>query len=322
MGKSVAIVGATGLVGEKILTVLEERNFPVRKLYLFATGKGKKTEYFRKRKLSVNTLTPSLIPHTDITFFSAGTVIPKKFAQLFVKNGATVIDNSPAFREDKCIPLIIPEINPGAIKKNKGIIANPNCSTIIMLLPLFPIYRKWGIKRIIASTYQSVSGAGREALADLDRKRTKPSSFPFQIHRNVIPHIGRALKTGYSSEERKMLMETQKILSDKSINVTATCARVPVRFAHSVSATIQTRKSFTLKNIRKALNKFSGVKLYDNPSRAEFPHPLLSEDKDDIFVGRIRKDPIFTNGISMWITGDNIRKGAATNAVQIAELLL
>jgi len=321
MGLKIAVVGATGLVGEKILTVLDEKNFPVDKIFLFATGKGKTQEYFKGKKIRVIPIEGSKIPETDIAFFSAGTEIPKRFAKDFEKNGARVIDNSPAFREDKKVPLIIPEINPEKVKDTKGIISNPNCSTIIMLLPLYPIYRRWGVKRIIASTYQSVSGAGREALNDLDLKRDPPLFFPFKIDKNIIPHIGKPLETGFSSEESKMLMETKKILSDKKIKVSATCIRLPVRFGHSISVTVELKREFTIEDIKKELNAFPGVVVYDKPEDSKYPYPLLVEDRDEVFVGRIRADPIFKNGLSMWIAGDNIRKGAATNAVQIAELL-
>lgn len=322
MGFKVAIVGATGLVGEKILTVLDERDFPVDKVFLFATGMGKTDEYFKKEKIEVIPFEGTKFPETDVAFFSAGTDIPKRFAKDFVNKGAIVIDNSPAFREDETIPLIIPEINPEKIKETKGIISNPNCSTIIMLLPIYPIYKRWGIKRIIASTYQSVSGAGREALFDLDKKRIPPHYFPFTIEKNIIPHIGKPLESGFSSEERKMESETKKILSDKKIKISATCVRLPVRFGHSISVTMELKSEFTLQAIKKELQVFPGVVIYDEPKNAKYPFPLLVENKDEVFVGRIRVDPVFKNGLSMWIAGDNIRKGAATNAVQIAELLL
>jgi len=321
MGLKVAIVGATGLVGKKILTILDERNFPVEKIFLFATGRRRKWEYFKGGKIPVKPIETSDIPETNIAFFSAGTKIPKRYADDFIKKGAIVIDNSPAFREEKKVPLIIPEINPEKIDKTKGIIANPNCSTIIMLLPLYPIYSKWGVRRIITSTYQSVSGAGRESLLDLDKKRDPPLTFPFKIDKNIIPHIGRPLETGFSNEERKMVIETKKILSDKKIKVSATCVRVPVRFGHSISLTLELKSEFTIKEVRKTLQAFPGVVIYDNPKNSMYPYPLLAEDKDEIFVGRIRNNPLFKNGLSMWISGDNIRKGAATNAVQIAELL-
>jgi len=322
MGLNIAVVGATGLVGEKILSVLDERNFPVDKLFLFATGMGKKRLNFRGKRIQVRPIETSTIPETHIAFFSAGTKIPLRFARRFVKKGATVIDNSTAFREEKKIPLIIPEINPGAIKKKDKIIANPNCSTIIMLLPLYPIYKKWGIRRIIASTYQAVSGAGREALLDLDRMRKPPHFFPVPIHRNIIPYIGKPLDTGFSSEERKMRTESQKILADTRIKISATCVRIPVRFGHSISITMELRSSFTIAQVKKAVNSFDGVVVYDSPKKSKFPYPLLAQDRDEVFAGRIRKSTVFKNGLSMWIVGDNIRKGAATNAVQIAELLL
>lgn len=322
MGLKIGIVGATGLVGEKLLSILEERKFPVDKLYLYASGKGKKEEYFNGEKFDVKPISNNEIPEMDIAFFSAGTEIPLKYAKEFVKKGATVIDNSPAFREDDDKPLIVPEINGNSLKQTDKIIANPNCSTIIMLLPIYPIYRKWGIKRIITSTYQSVSGAGRNALEDLDKKKNPPEYFPIAIEKNIIPRIGRNLETGFSSEERKMVIETRKILSDDEIKVSATCARVPVRVGHAISVTAEIKQSFEVDTIKQELSNFKGVVVYDDPQKDRYPHPLMADDKDEVFAGRIRKDPIFNNGLSMWVCGDNLRKGAATNAVQIAELLL
>ncbi len=322
MGLRVAIVGATGLVGEKILTVLEERKFPVDTLFLFATGKGKKSELFKEKRVRVRSLNDSPIPEADIAFFSTGTKIPKRYAPLFIDRGAVVIDNSPAFREDQNIPLVIPEINPHHIQKKDRIIANPNCSTIIMLMPIFPIYKHWGIKRIIAATYQSVSGAGREALVDLNCKRNPPQFFPLPIDKNVIPQIGSIKDSGFTSEERKMSIETWKMLSDKTVRISATCVRLPVRVGHCISVTLELKKPFTIKAIKKEIAHFPGVVVYDEPRMHKYPHPLLSEGKDEVFVGRIRRDPIFKNGLSLWISGDNLRKGAATNAVQIAELII
>lgn len=322
MGYRVAIVGATGLVGEKILRVFEERKFPVERLFLFATGKGKKTEPFMGKRIKVNPLSEMDIPRTDFAFFSAGIDIPKRYAPLFAKKGAIVIDNSPAFREDVKIPLVIPEINPHHIRKKDRIIANPNCSTIIMLMPIFPIYRRWGIKRIITSTYQSVSGAGREALFDLVKKRIPPQFFPLPIDRNVIPQIGGIKDTGFTSEERKMSIETQKLLSDKTIKVSATCARLPVTVGHCISATLELKKPFTKQAMKKEIEKFPGVIVCNEKNNRKYPYPLLVDDKDEVFVGRIRRDPVFKHGLSLWIASDNVRKGAATNAVQIAELMI
>jgi len=322
MGYKIAIVGATGLVGEKILQILEEHKIIVDDLFLFATGKGKKKEFFRNEKIDVHPIDDSEIPTVDFVFFSAGVEIPKQYAPLFAKKGSIVIDNSPAFREENSIPLIIPEINPDAIKDNDRVIANPNCSTIITLMAVYPIYKKWGVKRMIASTYQSVSGAGRDSLLDLDKQINPPKTFPFQINNNLIPYIGKPLDNGFSTEERKMLIETRKILSDNNIKVSATCIRVPVRFSHSVSLTLELERDFDLDEVKETLKSFTGVIVFDDPKNNKYPHPLLAENRDEVFVGRIREDPIFENGISMWVVGDNIRKGAATNAVQIAELLM
>jgi aspartate-semialdehyde dehydrogenase len=322
MAYKVAIVGATGLVGEKLLKVLEERRFPVGRLYLFATGKGKRSGFFRGSKIPVIPLRKGAIPEVDFAFFSAGTEIPLQYAPLFVKKGGVVIDNSPAFREDPKIPLVIPEINPHHIRKKDHIIANPNCSTIIMLMPVFPLYRRWGIKRIIAATYQSVTGAGRDALLDLAMKRKIPRYFPLPIYRNILPRIGEVRDTGFTSEERKMGIETWKMLSDTTIRISATCARVPVRVGHCVSATMDLSKPFNLKAVKHEIAGFKGVVVYDEPQVDKYPHPLLADDRDEVFVGRIRRDPVFKNGLSLWIAGDNLRKGAATNAVQIAELMI
>jgi aspartate-semialdehyde dehydrogenase len=322
MGFRIAIIGATGLVGEKLLKLLAERAFPVSSIYLFATGKGKKSAFFGSEQIQVRTLHKGKIPEVHFAFFSAGTDIPKQYARKFVQRGAVVIDNSPAFREDPHIPLVIPEINPHHIQKKHRIIANPNCSTIIMLMPLFPLYKQFGIRRIIAATYQSVTGAGRDALLDLAMKRKIPKYFSLPIHRNVIPHIGSVRDTGFTSEERKMSIETWKMLSDKSVKISATCARVPVRVGHCISATLELNQPFNLKAIRQAMAAFPGVVVYDDMQQNRFPYPLLADDKDEVFVGRIRRDPVFKNGLSLWIAGDNLRKGAATNAIQIAELVV
>jgi aspartate-semialdehyde dehydrogenase len=322
MGIKIAIIGATGLVGEKLLTLLEERRFPVSRIYLFATGKGKKSAFFRREQIPVKSLQKAKIPEVQFAFFSAGTEIPKQFARNFVQRGAVVIDNSPAFREDPKVPLVIPEINPQHIKKGDHIIANPNCSTIIMLMPVYPLYRRWGIRRLITSTYQSVTGAGRDALLDLAMKRKIPKFFPLPIHRNVIPAIGSIRDSGFTSEERKMSIETWKMLSDKSIKIGATCVRVPVRVGHCISVTLELNKHFNLKAVKQEMAKFPGVTVYDDSKHSKFPYPLLADDKDEVFVGRIRRNPVFKNGLSLWIAGDNLRKGAATNAIQIAELML
>lgn len=322
MAFRIAIVGATGLVGEKLLKVLDERKFPVGRIYLFATGRRKKSAFFRNEQIPVKTLRNAKIPDVHFAFFSAGTEIPKQYARQFTQRGGVVIDNSPAFREDQNIPLVIPEINPHHIKKKHHIIANPNCSTIIMLMPIFPIYKRFGIRRIIASTYQSVTGAGRDALLDLAMKRKIPKFFSLPIHRNVIPHIGSIRDTGFTSEERKLSIETWKMLSDKNIKISATCARVPVRVGHCIATTLELNRPFNLKSIKHEMKKFPGVVVYDDVQQGHYPHPLLVDDKDEVFAGRIRRDPVFKNGLSLWIAGDNLRKGAATNAVQIAELMI
>ncbi|NLB20519.1 MAG: aspartate-semialdehyde dehydrogenase [Clostridium sp.] len=319
---NIAIVGATGLVGKKILEVLKERNFPMGNLIPMASERsaGELIEYAGKKYQVVKVSEEAFEQKIDMAFFAAGGEISEKFAPIASKRGIQVIDNSSVFRMDKDVPLIVPEVNPEDINKSKGIIANPNCSTIQCMLPIKAIQEIYGVKRIVYSTYQSVSGSGTKGLRDLDEGLSE--FYPRPIKGNVIPHIDVFLDDGYTKEEQKMMDETRKILHDENLKVTATAVRVPVRFAHSISATIELEKDFKIRDIKEILNKFPGIILKDDPENAVYPIPEDAEGKDDVFVGRVRRDFSVDNGLHLWIVADNIRKGAATNSVQIGELLV
>lgn len=328
----VAIVGATGEVGRAFLRVLEERNFPVSSLKLFASKNSKgKTLTFRGKEYKVEALEEQdSFKDIDIALFSAGSSVSKEYAPLFAKDGAVVIDNSSYWRMNEDVPLVVPEVNKEDIKLHKGIIANPNCSTIQMVVALKPIYDKYGIERVIVSTYQSVSGAGNKAIVELEeqtkawceKKRIPaPSKLPKRIAFNVIPHIDVFEEDLYTKEETKMLNETRKIMHDENLRVSATCVRVPVFYGHSESVTVETKKDFDLDELKNLLRNSQNIILMDNPQDNLYPIPILVEGRDEVFVGRIRRDRAFERGVSMWIVSDNIRKGAATNAVQIAEEL-
>ncbi|NPA32827.1 MAG: aspartate-semialdehyde dehydrogenase [Aquificae bacterium] len=335
MGYRVAIVGATGEVGRAFLRVLEERNFPVDELVLFASERsaGKRLT-FKGEEYTVRDLSKEgSFKGIDIALFSAGGSVSKEWAPKFAKDGAVVVDNSSAWRMDPDVPLVVPEVNPEDVKdfKKKGIIANPNCSTIQMVVALKPIYDFAGVKRVVVSTYQAVSGAGAKAIEDL-RKQTKAwcegepippaQKFPHPIAFNVLPHIDVFFEDGYTKEENKMLYETRKILHDPDIRVSATCVRVPVFYGHSESVSMETEKEISPEEARELLKKAPGVVVVDEPKSNLYPLPIHAEGRDEVFVGRIRKDRAFERGLSMWVVADNIRKGAATNAVQIAELLV
>ncbi len=313
MRLKIGIIGATGLVGQTLFRVLEERNISISKIFPYSFKPKGKSIIFKGMKIPVKKM--GEIPEVDVAFFSAGEEISLKFAPEFVKNGALVIDNSTAFRMDKSVPLVIPEINPEDASKNSGIIANPNCSTIIALMSVYPIWKKYGVKRMLASTYQSVSGAGRDALKDLNKQ--KPDYFPVQIKENLIPLIGKMTDSGYTEEEVKMEKETRKILSDNKIMVSATCVRVPVRISHSISVTLELKSPFDIQKIIELLKSSKGVKVSE-----PFITPREVAGKDTVYVSRIRRCSTFKNGLSMWVVGDNLRKGAATNAVQILETII
>ncbi|MFN4245655.1 MAG: aspartate-semialdehyde dehydrogenase [Brevinematia bacterium] len=337
--KVVAVVGATGAVGQEMIKTLEQRNFPVKELYLFASerSKGKKLK-FKNCDIEVQELKDDVFRKykIDIALFSAGASTSKVFSPIAAKDGTIVIDNSSAFRMDDNVPLVIPEVNPEDVKWHKGIIANPNCSTIQMLVALKPIYDYSRIKRIVVSTYQAVSGAGGMAIEELEDEvrvycksgrdgilNYKPNKFPYPIFMNVIPRIDIFLDNLYTKEEMKIVNETRKMLHDPEIRVSSTTVRVPVIRGHSESVWIETETKVTPEKAREILSKAKGVKIMDDPFNDVYPIPLLNGDgTDDVYVGRIREDISTENGLVMWIVADNLRKGAALNAVQIAELLL
>ena len=328
---NVAVMGATGAVGECFLRILEERRFPINNIRLLASerSKGKKLK-FAGKSYPVGVLTHDSFKGIDIVLASAGASRSLEFLPSAVKAGAVCVDNSSAFRMDEGVPLVVPEVNPEKIKENKGIIANPNCSTIQMVVALWPIHKAARIKRIVVTTFQSVSGAGQKKITELldqtrfflDKKKINPAEFPHQIAFNLIPQIDVFLENGYTKEEMKMVNETRKIMGDPSIQVNATCVRVPVLYAHSESVNIETEKHISADEVRKLLSNAPGVMVVDDPEKKSYPMPVAGEGKDDTFVGRIRQDESVKNGISMWVVSDNLRKGAALNAIQIAEHLI
>ncbi len=331
-GYTVAVVGATGAVGQEMLKVLEQRNFPVKKLVPLASAKsaGKKVR-FRGEEITVEELKPESFEGVDIALFSAGGERSKQFAPEAVKRGAVVIDNSSAFRMDPDVPLVVPEVNPEDVEWHKGIIANPNCSTIQMVVVLKPLHDIAKIRRVVVATYQAVSGAGAQAIEEL-KEQTKavlegkpvplPQKIPKQIAFNCVPHIDKFFESGYTREEIKMINETKKIMHDDSIKVSPTCVRVPVFTGHSESVNIEFERPITVEEAREALEKAPGVTVMDDFENLVYPTPIDVAGKDDVLVGRIRKDDTIENGLNLWIVGDNLRKGAALNAVQIAELLI
>lgn len=330
---NVAVVGATGLVGQEIVSILEERNFPVGILRLLASERSSGiTMEFKGKNIDVEILGEKSFKDIDIGLFSPGAQVSAKFAPVAVEAGAVVIDNTSYFRMDPAIPLVVPEVNPEDIAdfKNKGIIANPNCSTIQMAVALKPIYDEVGIKRIVVSTYQAVSGAGKDAIDELhdqtvsimNQQPLDCNVFPYQIAFNCLPHIDSFLENGYTKEEMKMVNETKKIFGDQSIKVTATTVRVPVFFGHSESVNIETEDKITVEEVRKLLSSAPGVKLIDDTKLFHYPLAIESAGRDDVMVGRIREDYSIERGLNLWIVADNVRKGAALNAVQIAELLI
>ncbi|MGJ8698196.1 MAG: aspartate-semialdehyde dehydrogenase [Verrucomicrobiaceae bacterium] len=326
-----AIVGATGAVGQEMLVCLEERNFPLGKLTLLASARsaGKKLT-FRGEELTIQELTPQSFAGIDIALFSAGGGISLEFGPIAAEAGCVVIDNSSAFRMDADVPLVVPEINPDAARNHpRNIIANPNCSTIITLMGLAPLHRAFGLKAIIASTYQAVSGSGAQGIIELEDQIKALTSgnpvekkvYPHQIAHNVIPHVDAFQESGYTKEEQKMLFEGRKILGLPDLKVTCTCVRVPVMRSHSISATAIFESQPTVEAARAAFDGVTGVRLVDDPANALYPVPLDTTGKDDCLVGRIRLDQVLPNALALWVVGDQVRKGAALNAVQIAEIL-
>ncbi|WP_416175477.1 aspartate-semialdehyde dehydrogenase [Clostridium sp.] len=327
MKYNVAVVGCTGMVGRTFLKVLEERDFPIDNLYLFASSKSAgKVLKFKGKDFTVEELKEDNIKNKkiEIALFSAGTSVSKEYAPIFANYGATVIDNSSCWRMDKDIPLVVPEVNPEDISWNKGIIANPNCSTIQAMLPLKALQDKYGIKRIVYSTYQAVSGAGLGGYNDLANgyKNEPPKKFPYPIAGNILPHIDVFLDNGYTKEEMKMINETRKILHDDSLKITATTARVPVFYGHSESINVELQSEFKLDDVFELFKNTEGLILKDDPKNLVYPMPIDAEGHDEVFIGRIRRDFSIENGLNMWVVADNIRKGAASNAVEIAECII
>ncbi|WP_334109430.1 aspartate-semialdehyde dehydrogenase [Thermodesulfitimonas autotrophica] len=327
---NVAVVGATGAVGQEILKVLEKRNFPVRELRPLATARSAgRVVYFKGEAYTVEETRPESFAGVEIALFAGGAA-SKEFALAAKERGALVIDNSSAFRLEPDVPLVVPEVNPEDVKWHKGIIANPNCSTIIMVVPLKPLYDAAGIKRVVVSTYQAVSGAGAAAIKELEAQTKAvlngeeypPQVFPYQIAFNLIPHIDVFQELDYTKEEWKMVKETRKIFHDDSLSITATTVRVPVIRCHSESVNVETKEKITAKEAREILSRAPGVVVVDDPAAKKYPMPILASNKDEVFVGRIRDDNSLDKGLNLWVVADQLRKGAATNAVQIAELAI
>lgn len=327
---NLCLLGASGAVGQEMLKILEERKFPINELRLLGNREAGKKIVFNKKEYTIEKVTKDSFKDMDITLVAVESDISKKLSPLAVKSGSIVVDNSSAFRMDKNVPLVVPEVNPEDVKLHKGIIANPNCSTIIALVALAPLHKFGKIKRVIASTYQAVSGAGKNGMEELEQqiqdyvagKKLKNSTFKYQILHNLIPHIDAFDKNGYTKEELKMTNEGRKILHAPDMKISCTCVRVPVMRSHSESITVETEKKITAKKAKELLSKAKGVKLVDDPEKFKYPMPLDTSDQDNIYVGRIREDISASNSLTFWCAGDQIRKGAATNAVQIAELLL
>ena len=323
---NVAIVGIRGAVGQEMLKILEQRRFPVNELRVMSFHPEDCPEYdFLGRNIKATKLTHEAFRGIEIGLFSPGAAVSKEYAPSAVKAGAVVIDNTSQFRMDPDVPLVVPEVNPRDIFKHHGIIANPNCSTIQMVVALKPLHDFARIKRVVVSTYQSVSGAGSEAMAELEAQEQGKgivNKFPYQIFHNLIPHIDIPQEKLYTKEEMKMVLETKKIMGDNSIQVTATCVRVPIIRAHSESVNIETEKKITREKAIELLKSAPGIQVLDDLPNNVYPVPLNAEGKDDTFVGRIREDDTVNFGLNLWIVSDNLRKGAALNAIQIAEELI
>lgn len=325
----VAVVGVTGLVGTRMIEILEERNFPVTELLPVASERsvGKKI-MFKGKECNVISADDAIAAKPDLAIFSAGAGPSRELAPRFAAVGCRVVDNSSCWRQDPDKKLVVPEINAHVLTADDWIIANPNCSTIQMLLPLAPLHKKYVIKRIVVSTYQSVTGSGNKAVAQMKAERdgaqwgSYPAFYPYPIDENVIPHIDIFLEDGYTKEETKMVNETHKILEDNNIRVSPTTARVPVLGGHSESVNLEFEKPFELDDIREIWEHTEGVTVQDDPAHNIYPMPLYALGKDDVFVGRLRRDTTVESGLNFWCVSDNIRKGAATNAIQIAEVLM
>lgn len=328
-GLSVAVVGV-GAVGQAFLQVMEERNFPVKELRLLATKRSEgKTFNFKQVPLTVEVTTPSSFRGVDLVFFAGGSV-SKELAPFAVKEGAVVIDNSSTFRLEPDVPLIVPEVNPEDIKWHQGIIANPNCSTIQMVVALKPLADRAGLKRVVVSTYQAVSGAGEKGIEELlsqtraflDGNVMKPEVFPYPIAFNLIPHIDTFMENGYTKEEMKMVNETRKMFHDDGLKISATTVRVPVIRSHAEAINVELERELSVDEAKKVFKEAPGIILEDDPNNLLYPMPLNVSNHDEVFVGRIRKDISFEKGLTFWVVADQLRKGAATNAIQIAELMI
>lgn len=325
----VAVVGVTGLVGTRMMEVLEERNFPVTEFFPVASERsvGRKVT-FNGKEYSVISAEDAIAAKPDLAIFSAGAGVSRDLAPKFAAVGCRVVDNSSCWRQDPDKKLVVPEVNADVLGADDYIIANPNCSTIQMMLPLAPLHRRYNIKRIVVSTYQSVTGAGSKAVYQMEEERAGKAwgeykaKFPYQIDQNVLPHIDVFLENGYTKEEEKMVNETHKILRDYTIGVSPTCARVPVQGGHSESINLEFEKEFDLEDVRRIWASTPGVTVQDDPANNIYPMPINSLGHDDVFVGRLRRDTSVKSGLNFWCVSDNIRKGAATNAVQIAEVLI
>ncbi len=322
----IAVVGATGLVGQEILRVLEERNVSFDELLLVASERSVGKKYtFKGKEYTVIGLETAVAAKPDVALFSAGGGTSLEWAPKFAENGTIVIDNSSAWRMDPTKKLVVPEVNGDVLRIDDRIIANPNCSTIQMVLPLMPLHKKYGIKRIVVSTYQSVTGTGKAAVDQMMNERAGKEGemvYPYKIDMNVLPHIDVFLENGYTKEEMKMVNETKKIMGDDSIQVTPTCVRIPTMGGHSESVNIEFHKDYEVAELTKLMASVPGVVIQDDPANKVYPMPLTSHGKDEVFIGRIRRDESQPNTVNMWIVADNLRKGAATNAVQIAEYLI
>ncbi|TVP78992.1 MAG: aspartate-semialdehyde dehydrogenase [Puniceicoccaceae bacterium] len=330
MAYNIGILGATGAVGQEIIRLLHERKFPIGELRLLASARSAgKTQSYGDQTWTIQEATPDSFAGLDVCIFSAGADQSKLFAQEAVKRGCLVIDNSSAFRMEDAVPLVVPEINPEAAFKHQGIIANPNCSTIITLMGLYPLHQAFGLKSIVASTYQAVSGSGAGGIVELEQQARAWAEggemvkkvYPHQIAFNLIPHVDKFLDDGYTKEEMKMLNEGRKIMGMSALKVSCTCVRVPVFRAHCISVSADFERPVSVAAAREAIAGFAGVELVDDTANLKYPMPLDYSEVVNCGVGRIRKDQVFENGLALWVTGDQVWKGAALNAIQIAELL-
>jgi aspartate-semialdehyde dehydrogenase len=330
-GVRVAVVGATGAAGQTTLRILEERKFPVRELRVYASERSVgKTVTFAGEPLRVEKVVPEAFRGVEVAFFSAGSAQSREHAPLAVRAGAVVVDKSSAFRMDPAVPLVVPEINPHAARDHQGIVASPNCTTVVTVMPLAPLHRAARLSRVVATSYQAVSGAGVQGVEDLRQQvlawargeAIVPRFFPYQIAFNLIPHIDRFGEGGYTGEEWKLVHEVRKILETPDLRISPTTVRVPVFTAHSVAVNVETEEKLTAAEARRLFERFPGLRVWDDPAESRYPMPLIVEGQDDCVVGRIREDLSLDRALNFWVVGDQLRKGAATNAVQIAELLI